>query len=280
MQKFSNAGQNPYNYTMQSSYVIGDKSFRALFNASLKFEQAPASVGLQQIFGEDWFSVTQYLLGKQYYQERIKKIFDSGQNFVDVGCGIGNWTKAATGIFETATGIDINENRIAIARKLSVGENAGNLSYVAGNVKKLPFADASFDGLLCFNVITFIDFPHEELLQELRRIARPGAKFYLTAHDTGFLFWLIYQALLNRSRPKMRTALQVAKNNLRYTLLKRGRPTSFFSRSYINPLFKKTGWELLQCGLEGDCTANKQASIFRKRFFGCRLMNEYILKAV
>src|SRR6185437_10459243 len=49
--------------------------------------------------------------------------------------------------------------------------------------RPLPFAEASFDLIITVSVLTHVDEPTQDrLLEELRRVARPGGTVLITTH--------------------------------------------------------------------------------------------------
>ncbi|MFO1540600.1 MAG: class I SAM-dependent methyltransferase [Chloroflexota bacterium] len=84
---------------------------------------------------------------------------------LDAGCGTGLITRHLP---PGATGIDINPRNIALAR-----ERLPEHAFVLGDVEALPFADGSFGGALCTEVIEHIPAP-DAALRELARVLRPG----------------------------------------------------------------------------------------------------------
>ena len=61
--------------------------------------------------------------------------------------------------------------RLSMDRRL----NRANSSYVAGDGQRLPFEDASFDGILCLNALHHMP-DYETTLKEMRRVLRPGCR--------------------------------------------------------------------------------------------------------
>lgn len=70
---------------------------------------------------------------------------------------------------------------------LAIGEekwNYNNLDYIAP-LDNLPFDDASFDAILCTQVLEHLEWPRK-VVKELFRVLKPGGKLFLTApmaHD-------------------------------------------------------------------------------------------------
>ena len=82
-----------------------------------------------------------------------------------------------------------------------VGRHPGAIHAVAGSMRSLPFADASFDLLTSLSVVEHLDtdlpdrtfVPYEEqqrrlgrVLDEMIRVARPGGRIYLTSECCDF----------------------------------------------------------------------------------------------
>ena len=73
------------------------------------------------------------------------------------------------------------------AADLAVGEtswNYANIDYVAP-LHKLPIADASFDAILCTEVLEHLEWPRESV-REFFRVLKPGGRLFLTvpmSHD-------------------------------------------------------------------------------------------------
>jgi len=84
---------------------------------------------------------------------------------LDVGCGIGDMLA-----FRPDTvGVDINPHTVAYVRSRGLEAHV----MVEG---RLPFGDASFDGVVLDNVLEHIADP-QPLLGEVRRVLRPGGAF-------------------------------------------------------------------------------------------------------
>ena len=93
----------------------------------------------------------------------------AGRRVLDAGCGTGYGTMMlAAAAARTATGVDISEAAVGSARE-TLGD-AGEL-HVA-DIAALPFEDASFDLVVCFEAIEHVPDP-EAALDELRRVLVP-----------------------------------------------------------------------------------------------------------
>ncbi len=97
--------------------------------------------------------------------KRIVKLcgFSKKDRVLDVGCGCGGLTMH----IPNAVGLDLSPELIRVARKRS------RRKFVVGNLEKLPFADNSFDYVVCFGVLHH--FPSiDKVAREMKRVARIG----------------------------------------------------------------------------------------------------------
>ncbi len=104
-------------------------------------------------------------------------------SILDVGCGGGILSEEFARAGGRVVGIDP-----AIPSLEAAGEHARakNLSiqYLGGRGEQLPFEDASFDVVVCCDVLEHVDDP-EKVISELARVAKPGgAVFFDTINRT------------------------------------------------------------------------------------------------
>ena len=102
-----------------------------------------------------------------------------GRDVLDAGCGIGYGTRmlAAAGA-ATCTGVDIAPDAVAQASQ------AGGATFVEADLRSLPFEDASFDVVVCFEALEHVD-PGRAVLDELRRVVRPGGRVVISSPNRG-----------------------------------------------------------------------------------------------
>lgn len=100
-----------------------------------------------------------------------------GGAVLDLCCGTGD---VVFGLLRSdpslrVTGIDFCEPMLANARDRAKARRV-EPAFVEGDVMRLPFADASFDGAtMGFSLRNVVDI--DSTLAEIRRVLRPGAKF-------------------------------------------------------------------------------------------------------
>jgi SAM-dependent methyltransferase len=94
-----------------------------------------------------------------------------GARIADLGCGSGVFTGLLGQRGFDCTGVDLSPNLIRIAR-----EKFPSIGFIEGDVEQLPFADASFDGVLLGGVLHHLPDP-SRCAAEIMRILKPGGKF-------------------------------------------------------------------------------------------------------
>lgn len=111
----------------------------------------------------------------------------AGLDVLDVGCGSGFYSAAMAERGGRVTGIDGSASVLRHAEK-AVGDRATLLRHDLE--QPLPFADASFDLAVMALVYSHV-YDREQLLRELRRVLRPGARLLVsTTHPVGEQRWL------------------------------------------------------------------------------------------
>jgi ubiquinone/menaquinone biosynthesis C-methylase UbiE len=90
------------------------------------------------------------------------------QEVLSLACGQGQDARLLAGLGATVTGVDVSEGMLSRARNHEAADPRG-IAYVQGDARDLaPFADASFDGVVCH--MALMDMP--ELPPAIRSVAR------------------------------------------------------------------------------------------------------------
>lgn len=104
----------------------------------------------------------------------------AGQRVLDVGCGSGALTLAATervGAGGHVVGLDPNPEMLAVARRKPT-----SIEWREGRAESLPFADASFDAVVSQFAMMFFEDP-AGALREMHRVVRPGGRIAVAVCD-------------------------------------------------------------------------------------------------
>lgn len=112
-----------------------------------------------------------------YILEDYRFEFEAGARVLDVGCGSGEQMIELRDGGATIFGVDIDHESLAACRKF-------DLNVTSGQAEKLPFADASFDGILCKVALSYTD--DGQTIAEFARILKPGGTAYIITHGSGY----------------------------------------------------------------------------------------------
>jgi SAM-dependent methyltransferase len=99
---------------------------------------------------------------------------------LDVGCGSCNsYAPELARRAASLVGVDISANAIAEARA------AGFDARVVRDAAELPFADESFDHVVCVEVLEHLFLPHRAI-EEIRRVLRPGGRVVVSTPNLAY----------------------------------------------------------------------------------------------
>ncbi len=106
---------------------------------------------------------------------------EPNQRVLDVACGTGVLARALAERVKpggTATGLDINEGMLAVARRKAPG-----IDWRHGAAEALPFDDAGFDAVVSqFGLMFFHD--RAKAIGEMLRVLRPGGRLAVAVWDS------------------------------------------------------------------------------------------------
>ncbi len=97
-----------------------------------------------------------------------------GQRILDVATGTGMVATALSQRGADVTALDQSEAMLSVARRRTP-QARGTVTFVQGEAERLPFDNASFDGLTFTYLLRYVDDP-AATLRELARVVRPGGR--------------------------------------------------------------------------------------------------------
>jgi ubiquinone/menaquinone biosynthesis C-methylase UbiE len=110
-----------------------------------------------------------------------------GHHVLDIGAGPGFFALGISSLVGTAGevhGVDINERFVRDANVRAKDQPNVTFHHVSNH--ELPFPDASFDRVICKNVLEYVPDLHASLT-EVSRVLRPGGKVHVIDSDWGFV---------------------------------------------------------------------------------------------
>ena len=120
------------------------------------------------------------------FQERSFRydVFPEGARVLDVGFGNAEQMSAAQERGASITGIEYDGALVTTAR-------AQGFDVQQAPAEKLPFPDASFDGIICKVVLPYTD--EARAIREWGRVLRPGATALVSYHGAGYYLRYLVQ---------------------------------------------------------------------------------------
>jgi SAM-dependent methyltransferase len=118
-------------------------------------------------------------LMKPFIAALIAAVVRPGQRVLDVACGTGFATRAASSVVGSGgsiAAVDINPGMIDKGRSYPI---AGDVEWHVASALELPFEDGSFDAVICQQGLQFFPSPAAGLA-EMHRVLRPGGSLGAT----------------------------------------------------------------------------------------------------
>lgn len=101
------------------------------------------------------------------------RVAKPGRSVLDLCCGQGNLTALMSSSGAAVTGLDFSPTMLTIAAR-----TAPDATLREGDATAMPFADDSFDAVVCnFGMMHIPDQP--KALSEIRRVLRPNGRFLM-----------------------------------------------------------------------------------------------------
>jgi dolichol-phosphate mannosyltransferase len=124
---------------------------------------------------------------QRYWQRRRHRIITNlargGGRILDIGCG----SSVILQSLNNAVGLDVQQNKLRYMRRYGV-------PLVRASIYALPFADASFDSVVCSQVIEHIP-ADPAIFTEFVRVLRPGGLLILGTPDYATVGWRVIEPL-------------------------------------------------------------------------------------
>jgi SAM-dependent methyltransferase len=111
-----------------------------------------------------WFEALRALVG-----DSLGEFAAPPARVLDVGCSTGHLLASLHDDYER-TGVDADPEAVALAARLRP-----EIRFLAGDIQRLPFEDASFDVVLATDVVSAVGVDDDaQAVRELRRVLVPG----------------------------------------------------------------------------------------------------------
>lgn len=169
----------------------------------------------------------------------------SERQALEIGCGLGRFSRALARRFRSVTAIDVSDEMIVQAKTANVG--FGNVRFQATDGETIPLETQSTDFVFSYEV--FQHMPSHEVieanLREVARVLRPDGRAMIHLRTGGIRLRLLYRAA-NLLPAWAHAALKRAqgKRTLTSDLTWRGAPP--LSHAQVVRMARRAGLELTQ----------------------------------
>lgn len=159
------------NASLRQDLAILVATVRAVVGHDANARNVAGGMGVPEFFKitEDWSTPAdeqQWELARQRYSTAAA--LGRGKVLAEVGCGTGYGLAQVARFTKSATGLDIDERNIGIARA-----RAQHCHFILGNAESLPFGDATLDCLVALEMIYYLS-NQQTFFSEAARTVRAG----------------------------------------------------------------------------------------------------------
>ncbi|MGJ3507750.1 demethylmenaquinone methyltransferase [Enemella sp. A6] len=162
-----------------------------------------------------------------------------GEVILDLAAGTGTSSRPIADLGATVVATDLSLGMLAVGK-----QRQPDLTFIAGDALRLPFADDAFDAVtISFGIRNFEDT--EAALVELRRITRPGGRLVICEFSTPTWapFRTVYQNYLMAALPTVARA--AASNPTAYVYLAES-IRAWPNQEQLAAMLSDAGWRSVQ----------------------------------
>jgi ubiquinone/menaquinone biosynthesis C-methylase UbiE len=177
-----------------------------------RFSREVAAVKWNDLYSRDTpvLEEVSFRQRRDYTVEQVSRHCAPGSRVLDLGCGTGPVLVELMRRGFECTGMDYSPDMLDFARQRIREAGFDDSRIQQGDCRKTPFADASFDAVVCLGVISYVE-NYEVVLAEMRRILKPGGllvvsfrnKFNPVISDPVALGKVVVKWLMGRRDPEI-----------------------------------------------------------------------------
>ncbi|MCH8330060.1 MAG: class I SAM-dependent methyltransferase [Bacteroidetes bacterium] len=189
-----------YNQDPQQVIKTADESI----NSFVDPQEANIDHSTVDSFGEEWKKFSEFskldikTAGDQYF-DIAQGMFDNGSIVLDAGCGTGRWSLYLSDKVSFIEAIDPSES---VLSAVNLTRNVNNIRVSLASISNIPFADDSFDLVICLGVLHHIPDSKEamrNLVQKVKRGGRCLIYMYYDLDNRGVVYKSLF-GLVNLAR--------------------------------------------------------------------------------
>ena len=167
-------------------------------------------------FGEEWHKFNSFSdneiqhIGNEYFDVVQPSDLTKEMVALDLGCGSGRWSRFLADKVGFVEAIDPSD---AVYSAVKLTQEKNNIRITQAGVDYIPFADQSFDFIICLGVLHHLPDTANALAKAVRKLKKDGLfllYLYYNLENRGFLFrfTFAFANLLRNIISKMPTAVK------------------------------------------------------------------------
>ncbi len=171
--------------------------------------------------------------------EFVRAALQGSGRVLEIGCGDGRLLESLRDLGCEWVGMDLMESYLRFAR--SSRQVAAGTGFAAGRAGQLPFADSSFDAVLCAqNTLGLLGEEKLPTLREAARVTRPGGKLVFVVYSEFSIIPRVewYTQMLQQG---MMAPIDWAQSGPELLLTEDGHASECFRRQRLEALFAEAG---------------------------------------
>ena len=129
---------------------------------------------------------------------------EAGERVLDLACGTGEFERLVLNDTSNVQIVGIDLAPAMVERARAKLDAHSEVHIELADAHQLPFADASFDAVVCANTFHYFTHPRQ-VLREARRVLRPGGRIVLLDWCRDFWTCRMMDAVLRRVDPAYQT---------------------------------------------------------------------------
>jgi ubiquinone/menaquinone biosynthesis C-methylase UbiE len=136
----------------------------------------PDPISYHSKLAESWssrYSSTEFRSRIQVFAKAIKEFSASGQHWLDAGCGTGEFAELLQGLGRNVSAVDASPEMVKRCK----------VPATVADIEHLPYADETFDGILCSSVLEYLERP-QMALREFHRVLKPNSTLLVSVPNS------------------------------------------------------------------------------------------------
>ena len=121
------------------------------------------------------FETEKWNRNNHYHEFLLKQLPPDSQNILEIGCGIGTFSRNLAQRCKSVTALDLSPKMLETAKNLSKSQT--NINFQLADILETQFPDESFETIV--SIATFHHLPLEKVLPKLKKALKIGGKLII-----------------------------------------------------------------------------------------------------